>query len=270
MEQKWIDTHAHYNHGRFKGKGKVFMDKAFESTEFIINVGTNMKSNQETLQMVSTYDNVYGILGFFPVDVWELEPGAHNNAEANWNAFKKQLANDKIVAIGEIGLDYNWDKVGNYAVGEEARLLQQKWFINQIDLAKEIGKPICVHSRDAEKDTRAIFKRYNHIDGVIHCYSYDAAMARFVIGKGLYLGIGGTSTYKASGDIRDAIKMCPIDRLVLETDAPYLSPEPVRRETNHSGHITYVIDNICKIKGLSRKQVIEQTNANAKKLFGIL
>ena len=95
MEQKWIDTHAHYNHGRFKGKGKVFMDKAFESTEFIINVGTNMKSNQETLQMVSAYDNVYGILGFFPVDVWELEPGAHKDAEKNWSVFKKQLAKDK-------------------------------------------------------------------------------------------------------------------------------------------------------------------------------
>lgn len=217
--------------------------------------------------MVSSYDNVYGILGFFPVDVWELEPGAHKDAEANWATFKKQLKADKIVAVGEIGLDYNWDKVGNYAFGDEARILQQKWFINQIDLAKEIGKPICVHSRDAERDTRAIFKRYDHIDGVIHCYSYDATMARFAVSKGFYLGIGGTSTYKASDGIRDAIRMCPLDRIVLETDAPYLSPEPVRRDTNHSGYITYVIDNISRIKGISRERVIEETNHNAKTLF---
>ena len=267
MSKKWIDTHAHYNQGRFKGNGKSFMDKAFKTTELIVNVGTNVKNNAETLRMVKDFENIYGILGFFPVDVWELEPGAHPQAEANWEVFKKQLQNDKIVAVGEIGLDYNWDKVGNYAFGPEAHILQQKWFINQIDLAKEINKPICVHSRDAEKDTRAIFKQYDHIDGVIHCYSYDASMARFAIGKGLYLGIGGTSTYKASEGIREAIKMCPIDRIVLETDAPYLSPEPVRRETNHSGYITYVIDNICRIKGMSREDVIAQTNENAKKLF---
>lgn len=269
MEPKWIDTHAHYNHGRFKGKGKVFMTKAFDTTECIINVGTNTMSNAQTFKMAQENDHIYGILGFFPVDVWEVEPTLIKDGEANWNLFKSLLNHDKIVGIGEIGLDYNWDKVGNYLTGKEARIMQQKWFINQIDLAQEIGKPICVHSRDAEQDTRAIFKRYNHLNGVIHCFSYDASMAKFAIDKGLHLGFGGTSTYRTSDDIRAAIKMCPLDRILLETDAPYLSPEPVRRETNHSGNITYVIDNICQIKNLSREEVIEQTNKNARALFGL-
>lgn len=266
-ELKWIDTHAHYNHGKFKGRGKDMIVKVTKDVEKIINVGTNTKSNLETLQLVSTYDHVYGIIGYFPTDVWELEHSLYNGAQANWLVLQKQLTNDKIVAVGEIGLDYNWDKVGNLVFGEDARNLQQKWFRKQIEIAKAANLPICVHSRDAEDDTVKIFKEYDELPGVIHCYAYGKNTARVALDKGLYLGVGGTSTYARNIELREVIKMCPIDRILLETDCPYLSPEPVRRETNNSSFITYVIDNICSLKNMSRDDVISATNENAYRLF---
>jgi TatD DNase family protein len=177
------------------------------------------------------------------------------------------LTNDKVLAIGEIGLDYNWDKVGNFVSGNEARKLQQKWFRKQIDLARSMNLPVCIHSRDAEADTVRIFKEYDELSGVIHCYAYGTQTAKIALDKGLYLGVGGTSTYSRNEELRDVIKMCPIDRILLETDCPYLSPEPVRRETNNSSLITYVIDNICSLKKMSREDVIRKTNENAYRLF---
>ena len=266
-ELKWIDTHAHYNHGKFKGRGKDAIIAVKKDVEKIINVGTNTKSNLETLQLLSLHDHVYGILGYFPTDVWELEQRFSQSAQANWLVLQKQLTNDKVVAVGEIGLDYNWDKVGNFAFGDDARKLQQKWFRNQIELAKELKLPVCIHSRDAEEDTMRIFKEYAELPGVVHCYAYGARTAKIALDKGLYLGVGGTSTYARNTELREAIKMCPIDRILLETDCPYLSPEPVRRETNNSSFITYVIDNICSIKNMNREDVINATNENAYRLF---
>ena len=122
-------------------------------------------------------------------------------------------------------------------------------------------------SRDAEDDTVKIFKEYDELPGVIHCYAYGTKTAKIALDKGLYLGVGGTSTYTRNAELREVIKMCPIDRILLETDCPYLSPEPVRRETNNSSFITYVIDNICSLKNMSREDIINATNENAYRLF---
>ena len=267
--EKWIDTHAHYNHGRFKKQGRRFLEQQTEAVSYIIQVGTNTKSNLETLQLVSLYDFVKGIIGYFPTDTWELEPQYCKDAESNWIVLDKQLTNDKIVGVGEMGLDYNWNRLANGVEGEIARKIQQKWFINQIDLAKKHNLPICVHSRDAAEDTLKIFSKYESLNGVIHCFSYDAEFAKKALDKGLYLGIGGTSTYPSNKIVRDAIKICPLDRILLETDAPYLSPQPVRKETNQSKYIQYVIENIANIKGIAQEVVIEQTNKNAKEVFAI-
>ena len=265
--EKWIDTHAHYNHGRFKRQVEKILKEQQDKVSCIIQVGTNTKSNLETLQLVSLYDFVKGIIGYFPTDTWELEPRYCKDAENNWIVLDKQLTNDKIVGVGEMGLDYNWNRLSNGVEGEEARKIQQKWFRNQIDLARKHNLPICVHSRDAAEDTLKIFNEYDSLNGVIHCYSYDAEFAKKALDKGLYLGIGGTSTYPSNQIVRDAIKICPIERILLETDAPYLSPQPVRKETNQSKYIEFVIENIAAIKGVSPEMVVTQTNRNAHELF---
>lgn len=265
--RKYIDTHAHYGHKRFGKDCAEILEEMRGCAERIIQVGTNTKSNLQAMQLVNNYDCVYGIVGYFPTDTWELEPKLCENAEKNWIELTKQLANEKIVGVGEIGLDYNWNCLANGIKGEEARTIQRKWFRNQLDLAKELGLPVSIHSRDAEEDTSKIFYEYNAIPGVIHCFSYGREMARKALEKGLYLGIGGTSTYPSNVELREVIKMAPLDRLLLETDAPYLSPQQARRETNTSANIKYVVENIAKIKGCSCDDVVKHTNQNAYSLF---
>lgn len=265
-ESKWIDTHAHYDHGKFDKNRDLLINKIKENVEYIINLGTNVKGNQRTLQLIKKYDYVYGMVGFFPTDVLELE-----NPDVT-SEFMYQLNNKKVVGIGEIGLDYNWCCVNNGSekiVGDEAKEIQKKWLCYQLDLAAKLDLPVSLHSRDAEEDTAILFSKYESIKGVMHCFSYGLESAKLYLDKGLYLGIGGTSTYKANNELREVIKETPLDRLLLETDAPYLSPEPVRRSLNDSSNITYVIDNVAKLKGISREEVIIQTNKNAKKLFNL-
>ena len=268
--RKWIDTHSHYGHKGFnrlhKTTDEILKDMRY-CCEKIIQVGTNTKSNLQALQLISTYDYVYGMLGYFSTDVWELESTMCEKADDNLLVLTKQLTNDKVVGIGEIGLDYNWNRLANGVEGELAREIQKKWFRKQLDLAKELGLPVSIHSRDAEADTLAIFDEYDTIPGVIHCFSYGRSAAQKAIEKGLYLGIGGTSTYTSNKELREVIKMAPLDRVLLETDAPYLSPQQVRKETNTSANIKYVIENIAELKECSADEVIDQTNQNAYNLF---
>lgn len=270
LMEKYIDTHAHYGHGGFRRLNKPtyeILNEMRDCCDKIIQVGTNTKSNLQTLQLISLHDFVYGMIGYFPTDVWELESKFCKDSDANWTVLTKQLTNDKIVGIGEIGLDYNWDKFGNFATGEEAREIQKYWFLRQLDLAKEMHLPVSIHSRDAEEDTLKIFDQYKEIPGVIHCFSYGRNAAKKALDKGLCLGIGGTSTYPNNNELRGAIKMAPLDRLLLETDAPYLSPQQVRGKVNTSANISYIIENIAELKGCSMDEVVEQTNKNAHELF---
>ena len=268
---KWIDTHSHYDHSKFKTNKKQILETMKEDVSKIISLGTNMKTNQSTLVLCSLYDYIYGMIGFFPSDVWELEKEFCKDANDNWLIFTKQLLNQKIVGIGEIGLDYHWNCIGNsknpFCVGEKAHEVQKKWFKKQIDLAKELQLPVSMHSRDAEEDTLKIFDDYDNINGVMHCFSYGIDSAKAYLDKGIYLGFGGTSTYPRNKELREVIKMCPIDRILLETDAPYLSPNPVRREINTSSNIKYVIENIATLKGMSFEEVVIKTNENANRLF---
>jgi TatD DNase family protein len=265
--KKWIDTHAHYGHRKFGKNPNDILKDMQRHVERIIQVGTNTKSNRQVLEFVDAYDYMYGIVGYFPTDVWELDPTYNNKSDKNWLTLIQQLDNNKIVGIGEIGLDYNWNKLSNGVTGEAARQIQKTWFRNQLNLAKDMQLPVSIHSRDAEDDTLSIFSEYEIIPGVIHCFSYGKNAAKKALDKGLYLGIGGTSTYPSNHELREVIKTVPLDRLLLETDAPYLSPHQVRRETNTSANIKYVIENIAIIKQCSIDEVIDQTNLNAHDLF---
>ena len=167
----------------------------------------------------------------------------------------------KILAIGEIGLDYNWE--------EPARDVQKKWFVRQLNLAREANLPIIVHSRDAAEDTLNILKQEHaeEIGGVIHCYSYSPEMAKEYLNMGFYFGIGGVITFKNAKKLRKVVEMLPMDRIVQETDCPYLAPEPNRGKRNDSGNIRYVAAKIAEIKDLTPEEVIEITKVNGEKLY---
>lgn len=252
---KIIDSHAHYNAGQYNKDRDSLLHDLQKSCEIIVNVGTNTKSIKETLSLVEKYDFIYGILGYFPCDVLEFD---------EYEQFlRESLKKPKIVGLGEIGLDYHWNR-------PEASI-QKKYFEKQIEMAKEFGLPICIHSRDAEADTLSILKKHydERLKAVIHCYSYGVESAREYIDMGFYFGIGGTSTYKTNEKVREAIKIIPLPKIVLETDAPYLTPEPFRGKRNSSDKIEYVARLIADIKGLSPQQIIDITNQNAKRLFNI-
>jgi len=262
--KKFIDTHAHYGHKKFKDKH--ILDKIHDELKYIIQVGTDVKTNEQAIKLAEKYDNVYAIIGFFPTTVHEIDKRFQKFGAYNYMMFKKQLEHPKVIGIGEIGLDYKWNCVDDM-FGYKAREIQKEWFIYQLNLAKKLNLPVSIHSRDAEKDTLDIINNFDEIKGVVHCYAYGVEAMKKLIEKGLYIGIGGTSTYKKNEEIRDVIKECPIDRILLETDAPYLSPEPVRRHVNDSTNIKYVIENIAKIKGITEEEIIKITNENAERLF---
>lgn len=263
---KWIDSHCHYECGKFNKNRKEIIEKVSSCCEKVICVGTNIKENLGVIHLSEAYDFIYNMVGFFPTSVYVLDKAYCSDADKNIAILREQLHHQKNVGLGEIGLDYSWNSCGDLK-GDEARLLQQKWFREQILIAKEYNKPISIHSRDAEEDTIKILNEFNSVKGVVHCFSYGVDAAKFFVDKGLYLGIGGTSTYKNNQNIRDAIKITPIEKILLETDAPYLSPEPVRRTVNDSSNITYVIDLISQIKDISRKEIIDITNNNCQKLY---
>lgn len=263
---KYIDTHCHYESAKFQKHLDSIMKKVSGCCEKVICVGTNIRENAEIVKLYNKYDFMYGMAGFFPTFVNFLDESLCESAAENLEVLKKQLSHPKNVGLGEIGLDYNWNSVGNIS-GKKAQELQKKWFINQITLAKEMNKPISIHSRDAEEDTISILSNWDSIDGVVHCFSYGPKAAKFFIEKGMYLGIGGTSTYKNNEKIRDAIIKTPIERILLETDAPYLSPEPVRKSINDSTNIRYIISLISSLKGITEEEVIYKTNENCYRLY---
>jgi TatD DNase family protein len=253
---KIIDTHAHYYHGKFNRNRDELMCSMKKEVGAIINIGTNMASNKKVLAMLNEHDYLYSMIGFFPNDVMELE-------DVNNRMFLEKHIHDKrVVGIGEIGLDYHWDALPHD--------IQEKWFRYQIELAIKNNMPVSIHSREAEEDTYRILKDYDgELKGVVHCYSYGIESAKKYAKMGLYFGVGGTSTYKGNRETIEAIKMIPMKNILLETDAPYLSPEPVRREVNDSRNIIYVAENLGKIKGLKTQDVLNINAQNVKNLFGI-
>lgn len=210
----------------------------------------------DTVKLTEQYPFVYGAVGIHPDEVGDL-------SEEKIRILRRFCDLEKIVAVGEIGLDYYWDKEGHD--------IQKKWFVRQMDLAKEAGLPIIVHSRDAAKDTMDIMKaeRADNLKGVIHCYSYSKEQAKEYMNMGYYLGIGGVVTFKNGKKLKEVVEYAPLDYLLLETDAPYMAPEPHRGERNCSLYLEYVAETIAEIKRISRQEVIEVTRENARRLFGI-
>lgn len=253
-----FETHAHYDDQAFdRDRDSLLRSMEAHGIEKIINVGASLRGVRDTVTLTEQYPFVYGAVGIHPDEVGEL-------TEDHMEWMRGLCEKEKIVAVGEIGLDYYWDK--------ENHEVQKKWFVRQMDLAKETGLPIIVHSRDAAKDTLDIMKaeRADRLQGVIHCYSYSREQAREYMNMGYFLGIGGVVTLKNGKKLKEVVEYAPLDYLLLETDAPYLAPEPYRGKRNCSLYLTYVAQAIGEIKGVDYQTVIEVTRRNAERLFRLV
>ena len=252
-----FETHAHYDDRRFDDDREKLLQKMEESgIGRIINSGASVDSTKKTVELAEKYPNVYAAVGVHPTDAEELD-------EAFLEWMKEKAALEKTVAIGEIGLDYYWEKE------PEVQANQRYWFKRQLELAKEVDLPVIVHSRDAAVDTMQILKDVKewNLKGVIHCYSYSKEMALEFIKMGYYIGVGGVITFKNAKKLVETVEAIPLERILLETDCPYMAPEPFRGKRNSSLYLPYVVQKIAEIKGVSTEEVERVTEANARALF---
>ena len=254
-----FDTHAHYLDERFDEDRDELINSLVENNVVnVTEVSADRTDFTRVMEIIDKYDMFYGSLGVHP-------GGVNRLTEEDVQFMITNSAHKKIVAIGEIGLDYH--NMENYPTKEE----QAEWFVRQMDIAREVKLPIIVHSRDAAKDTIDLMVEHGAKDlgGVIHCYSYSAEMAKSFLDLGYYIGIDGPITFKNGRKNREVVEYVPLDRLVIETDSPYLTPDPFRGQRNNSTYLKYVVEKIAEIKNVSSEEVERVTYENALKLYRI-
>ena len=252
-----FDTHAHYDDEAFDAdREEVLTGLKKQGIGTVVNVGASIASTKTTLALAEVHPFMYAAVGVHPNETAEL-----TDADMKW--LESLAENPKVVAIGEIGLDYYWD--------EPEREIQKHWFSAQLEVAKKTGLPVIIHSRDAAKDTLDIMKVEHNgaTGGVIHCFSYGVEMAREYLNIGYYIGIGGVLTFKNAKKLIEVAEYAPLDRIVLETDCPYLAPVPNRGKRNFSGNLPYVVEKLAEIKGVSKEEIIRETAKNARALYRI-
>lgn len=252
-----FESHAHYEDDRFNEDRKELLDSFHtKGIGYVINVSSNLETIKQTIELTKQYEFIYGAVGIHPEMAMEV-------TEEALSFIKRMTKEPKVVAVGEIGLDYYWD--------EPERSIQKDAFERQIDLAKELSLPMIIHSRDAAKDTLDImnFCDGEQVGGVIHCFSYGKEIAREFLDKGYYIGVGGVVTFKNGKKLREVVEYAPLESILLETDCPYMAPEPYRGKRNSSLNLTYIAQEIAKIKGIEYDKVIEVTEKNAKAMYCI-
>lgn len=250
-----FESHAHYDDTAFDADREEILNQCREQgIETIINVSASLDSVKSTLALAEKYPFIYGAVGIHPDETGEL-------SEEAFAWLRGQCRHPKAAAVGEIGLDYYWDK--------EKHELQKYWFRRQMELAEELGLPIIVHSREAAADTLEAVRAAHSpkLRGVIHCFSYGPELAGEYLDMGYYIGIGGVVTFKNAKKLKEVVKMLPLERILLETDCPYLAPEPNRGKRNTSLNLPYIAEAIGQLKGIEAKEVIRVTNENARTLY---
>lgn len=252
-----FDTHAHYDDKQFDIDREELLKSMLEQgVGTIVDASATVESWQRVLKLTEEYPFIYGMIGVHPDEVGDLN-------EERFAEMETLLHREKIVAVGEIGLDYYWD--------HESHDVQKHWFIRQLELARKLNLPVNIHSREAAADTMDILKEYGQgMKGIIHCYSYSKDMAEEYVKMGYLIGIGGVVTFKNGRKLKEVVETIPIEHIVLETDCPYLSPEPNRGKRNVSYYLKYVANMIAQLKGLTPEEVIATTEKNAKEFYGIL
>lgn len=249
-----FDSHAHYTDKAFNDDRTELLGSLTESGICgVINCGADLKSSYESCQLATDYPFIYFACGIHPEEV--------DNLPKDYIDQLKNLAtNQRCVAIGEIGLDYYWR--------QDNKDLQKKIFKEQLLLAKELSLPVIIHDRDAHEDTLTILKEFKP-KGVLHCFSGSVEMAKEVLKLGMYIGLGGAVTFKNARKPVEVAQMLPTEKLLLETDCPYMAPVPMRGKRNNSAYITYVAEKIGEIKNIPPQEILDITSNNAKELFGI-
>ena len=251
----YIDTHAHYDSEKFDSdRDSVLGSMPSAGIDAIIDPGCDAASSRAAIALAERYPFIYAAVGWQPEE-WE-----------SWDmcspALVRELAaHPKCVAIGEIGLDYYWDK--------EHKEIMYEMFVTQLELALELDKPVIIHDRDAHADCLNITGRYPALRGVFHCYSGSREMAEELLRRGWYLGFDGPVTYKNARKAVEVLEVTPLERILLETDSPYLPPVPFRGKRNDSTKLPYIAERIAEIKGVSVETLAAATSENAKRLFGI-
>lgn len=247
-----FDSHSHYDDKKFDGvRDELLISMRKNGVVGIVTCGCDAISSKSALDMAEKYDFVYAAVGIHPGNL---------ESQTTIENIRRLAAHNKCVAIGEIGLDYYWES--------DNKALQAEIFKKQILLAKELNLPVIVHDRDAHEDTLNILKEYKP-KGVVHCFSGSVEMAREIIKLGLYIGVGGVITFKNARKLPEVVSEIPDELLLVETDCPYLAPEPYRGKLCHSGMIALTAQKIAEIRETSAEKILKTTAQNAKKLFGI-
>ncbi len=260
-----FDTHAHYTSSHYKNNRELLLERLPQlGVAYVLDCATDYETAEESLRLAEKYPFLYTAVGIHPQSLIEEEGSTLKKFSGNWQKelceIEGLLSHEKVVAIGEIGLDHHWP------VPKEAQL---ELFSAQLQLAKKYSLPVSIHDREAHADMYRILKEYKP-KGVLHAYSGSAADAEWLCEQGLHLGFCGTSTFKNARRALEAAAKVPMENLLLETDCPYLTPEPFRGRQNHSGMLQYVAQKLGDINGLSAEELAKLTCENAKKLFGIL
>lgn len=255
MKNKIFDTHAHYNDEKFKSNMDDLLKKVHsEGVANVTNVGADLKESLESIELAKKYDFIYSSVGIHPFNV--------NNLEENWEEKLLSLAeNEKVVAIGEAGLDYsekNFSKEKQFEVFEK-----------QLNLAEKLNLPAIIHSRDAEEDTLSIIKNFPTVKGVIHCFSGDLKLAEKYVEMGWFIGFTGIVTFKNAEKTKKVAECMPLNNMVVETDCPYMAPEPLRGKVCDSSMLKFIIQKIADLKNVSYDEIMNKTFENALKLYRI-
>lgn len=260
---EFFDSHSHYNDEKFKEDREKIIQETYQSgvTKFIC-AGYDIETSKLSLEIAKKYEYIYSICGISPNDV----PKSENQIEENINQIEEILKSDKnnkIVAIGEIGLDYYWNK--------ENKEIQKQTFINQIKLANTYNLPIVIHTREAVEDTIKILKE-NEVNnkGVFHCCPLNKELIKQALKLDFYISFAGPITFKNSKNAEEIVKMVPLEKMLIETDSPYLAPEPKRGTRNDSRNVKYIAEKIANFKNIQLEQVANATYENAKQIFKIM
>lgn len=251
----YFDSHAHYNDERFDEDRDTLLNRIHEEgVDYIINIGADMNSSRESVALAHQYPFIYATVGVHPHDVGSM-------TDEDLETLEEMARLPKVVGIGEIGLDYYY----NLSSPED----QIKWFKLQLELAKKLNLPVSIHSREASQLTFDIIKESGVKEGVIHCFSGSRELAIEYVKRGFYIGVGGSLTFKNARKTVEVVESIPLDKILIETDCPYLTPVPHRGKRNDSSYLPFVVDKIAEIKGITADEVCRITLNNAKQLFRI-
>ena len=253
-----IDSHAHLDGEKFADDRAAVVERAMASGVVkIITMGDSLESSARSVALTEEFESVYAAVGIHPEEAQPMT-AATDDRLAAW------AAQEKVVAIGEIGLDYYWEK------DEEKRALQRAIFVRQLDLARQLRLPICIHDREAHGDMMKILKTEGRgLRGVLHCYSGSWEMAAELLKSDWYFGIDGPLTYKNAAKLPEIVQRLPAERILVETDSPYLSPMPFRGKRNEPAHVLYVAKKAAELRGESLEAFARATRENTRELYGI-